>query len=213
MLTKLAENVRNAYQGLNAVDRLARFESWFERHRESEPSADEYDHAETVNDYYSLCSELMQFGWNESLQFAPLKPNETLEQSILRHQRLMIEKLKLRPGLRVIDVGCGVGGPMRRVAQESGATVLCLNNNLQQLERAKRLNEEAGLDHLAEYMELQLHGHERHSTRLVRRGLRDRVDLSCAGQGGGLRANFSRAQTRRPILGTGDVPDRKIRLQ
>ena len=152
MLTKLAANVRNAYQGLNAVDRLARFESWFERHKEPEPSADDYDHAETVNDYYSLCSELMQFGWNESLQFAPLKPDETLDQSILRHQHLMIENLELRPGDRVIDVGCGVGGPMRRVARESGATVLCLNNNLQQLERAKRLNEEAALDHLAEYM-------------------------------------------------------------
>lgn len=49
MLTKLAANVRNAYQVLHAVDRLARFESWFERHKQPESSADDYDHAETVN--------------------------------------------------------------------------------------------------------------------------------------------------------------------
>ena len=110
-----------------------------------------YDHAETVNDYYSICSEFMQFGWSESLHFAPLRPGESLDDSILRHQRLMIGKLRLREGMTVIDVGCGVGGPMRRVARETGARVVCLNNNEQQLEKAKRRNVEAGLDHLAEY--------------------------------------------------------------
>ena len=60
---------------------------------------------ETVNDYYSLCSEFMQFGWSESLHFAPLRPGERLEDSILRHQRLMISKLRLKEGMTVIDVG------------------------------------------------------------------------------------------------------------
>ena len=102
--------------------------------------------------YYDLCSEFMQFGWNESLHFAPLTPAETLEESIVRHQRLMIEQLQLREGMRIADIGCGVGGPMRRVARESGATVVCINNNAQQLEKARSRNEEVGLDHLAEYV-------------------------------------------------------------
>ena len=41
---------------------------------------------------------------------------------------------------------------MRRVARESGAKVFCLNNNAQQLDKAKRKNIEAGLDHMADYM-------------------------------------------------------------
>ena len=95
----------------------------------------------------------MQFGWNESLHFAPLRPEETLEEAIVNHQRLMIERLRLQEGMRVVDIGCGVGGPMRRVARESGAKVVCLNNNKRQLDEAKRRNITAGLDHKAEYVE------------------------------------------------------------
>ena len=38
-----------------------------------------YDHTETVKDYYDLCNEFMVFGWGESLHFAPLSPDERLE--------------------------------------------------------------------------------------------------------------------------------------
>ena len=36
----------------------------------------------------------------------------------------MAERLGLGPGLRVLDVGCGVGGPMREIARHSGAEIL-----------------------------------------------------------------------------------------
>ena len=120
------------------------------RHVEADGS--HFDFTETVNDYYSLCNEIMQFGWSESLHFAPLTRDESLEESIARHQRLMIEKLGLREGMVVVDVGCGVGGPMRRVARESGAKVVCINNNERQLEEARQRNIEAGLDDSAEYI-------------------------------------------------------------
>ena len=152
MLNNLSRNLHRAYRGSNVKDRVARYDTWFDGSQPGDANAKDYDHTETVNDYYDLCSELMQFGWNESLHFAPLKPGETLEESIVRHQRRMIERLQLREGMTVIDIGCGVGGPMRRVARESGARVLCLNNNAQQLEQARRKNVAAGLDHMADYM-------------------------------------------------------------
>ena len=152
MLNGLSRSLRGAYRGWNVTTRLARFGGWPERRGAADADSGDYDHTETVNDYYDLCSEIMQFGWGDSLHFAPLTPEETLEQSIVRHQRLMIERLELREGMRVVDVGCGVGGPMRRVARESGARVLCVNNNRQQLEKARRRNAEEGLDHMAEYM-------------------------------------------------------------
>ena len=151
MLAKLSTSLKNAYRGWSVANRVQSFEGWLDRREGGGADDRNYDHAETVNDYYSLCSEFMQFGWNESLHFAPLRPGESLDDSILRHQRLMIGKLRLKEGMTVIDVGCGVGGPMRRVARESGARVVCLNNNEQQLEKAKRRNVEAGLDHMADY--------------------------------------------------------------
>ena len=111
-----------------------------------------YDHSKIVNFYYDLCHELMEYGWGDCLHFAPLKLDETLEEAVVRHELLMIEKLEVTESMHVIDVGCGVGGPMRRVAQETGAKVYCINNNQYQLSQAKTKNLEARLDHLAEYV-------------------------------------------------------------
>ena len=41
---------------------------------------------------------------------------------------------------------------MRRVARESGARVVCINNNERQLDEARRRNVEAGLDDMADYV-------------------------------------------------------------
>lgn len=149
MLTELPGSMKKALRGWEIANRVEHFNNWLGRVRQDSRG---YDHTETVNDYYSLCSEFMTWGWNDSLHFAPLAPGESLQDSIVRHQRHMIESLQLQEGMKVIDVGCGIGGPMRRVARESGARVLCLNNNEQQLEKAKKKNREAGLDHLAEYI-------------------------------------------------------------
>ncbi|MXY52946.1 MAG: methyltransferase domain-containing protein [Gammaproteobacteria bacterium] len=152
MRNSLPGNLARAYGGWNVKDRVARFAGWLDE-SDRKGGSGGYDHTETVNTYYDLCTEFMQFGWSESLHFAPLTPDESLEESILRHQRLMIERLQLERGMRVVDVGCGVGGPMRRVVRESGAQVLGVNNNGQQLEKARRLNVEAGLDHVTETLQ------------------------------------------------------------
>ena len=152
MLTSLSNSLKSVYQGSDIRRRVARLGEWLDRMGQGDADGIEYDHTQTVNEYYDLCSELMEFGWSESLHFAPLTRDESLEASLVRHQRLMIEKLELREGMVVADVGCGVGGPMRRVARESGARVVCINNNEQQLEKAKRRNVETGLDDMAEYI-------------------------------------------------------------
>ncbi|MXW07233.1 MAG: methyltransferase domain-containing protein [Gammaproteobacteria bacterium] len=150
-LLKLPKNLRESYGDLNVSDSLKRYESWLERREQAKKQDDTYDHTETVSEYYDLFTELMQFGWNESLHFAPISQDESLEEAIIRHQRQMIKKLELEEGMKVIDVGCGLGGPMRRVAKESGAKVLGINNNEHQLEQAKQKTTEAGLDHVTEF--------------------------------------------------------------
>ena len=152
MFASLSRSLRSAYQGQDVRDCVERFGDRFDRMGRADASNCDSDFTETVNDYYDLCSEFMQFGWSESLHFAPLTREESLEESLARHQRLMIEKLKLREGMVVVDVGCGVGGPMRRVIRECSTKVVGINNNEQQLAKAKGRNIEAGLDDMAEYI-------------------------------------------------------------
>ena len=151
-LRELSKGLKSSYRGSDTHRRVREFDGWTDRARAEDDGGTGYDHTETVKEYYDLCSEFMLFGWGESLHFAPLSPRESLEDSKIRHQRLMIDKLELREGMTVIDIGCGIGGPMRRVARESGVKIVGLNNNETQLDKAKSLNAEAGLDHLTDYL-------------------------------------------------------------
>ncbi len=150
-LGKLSRELREAYRGSDVIRRVQHLDSWIDRATAAADGASVYDHTETVKDHYDLCSGFMVWGWGESLHFAPLAPHESLEESKARHQRLMISKLELQQGMTVIDVGCGIGGPMGRVVREAGVRVVGVNNNRLQLEKAKRLSAEAGIGHMVDY--------------------------------------------------------------
>ena len=151
-LLRLYKGLRSTYRGSDVTRRVQRFDGWTDRASAADPDAKGYKHAETVREYYDLCSELMIFGWGESLHFAPLSPRESLEESQIRHQRLMISKLDLHEGMRVVDVGCGIGGPMRRVVREAGVRVLGVNYSEVQLDKARSLNAEAEIGHMVDYL-------------------------------------------------------------
>ncbi len=151
-LHKLSGGLKAAYQGSDIRGRVKHLQGWRNRARVRGAEPADYDHGETVREYYDLCTEFMAFGWGESLHFAPLSPLESLEDSKVRHQRLMIAKLKLNEGMTVIDVGCGLGGPMRRVVREAGVEVVGINSSEIQLEKAKALNAEAGIGHMVDFL-------------------------------------------------------------
>lgn len=62
----------------------------------------------------------------------------TLAQACLRLTDLLVEKLGVGPGDRVLDIGCGIGGPAIRLAQTTGASVVGITNGPAQVERAVR---------------------------------------------------------------------------
>ena len=151
-LRKLSSGMKAVHGGSDVRGRLEHFEGWMARSNAEDPGSAVYDHAETAREYYDLCTEFMAFSWGESLHFAPISPGESLEESKVRHQRLMIDKLNLSPGMTVIDIGCGLGGPMRRVVREAGVRGVGINYSEVQLEKARALTSEAGLDHMVEYV-------------------------------------------------------------
>lgn len=58
----------------------------------------------------------------------------------------------LRPGMRVLDVGCGVGGPAREIARFADVHIVGLNNNEYQITRAQKHTKYAGLEDQVEFV-------------------------------------------------------------
>ena len=90
-----------------------------------------------VNHYYDLATDFYELGWGQSWHFAPRRRGESFKASLLRHEHFLADRLSLRSGMQVLDVGCGVGGPMGTLARQYEASFVGINNNAYQIERAK----------------------------------------------------------------------------
>ncbi len=76
--------------------------------------------------------------------------NATLEEAQREKYDLVCRKLDLKPGQRLLDVGCGWGGMVRHAAQEYGVRALGVTLSLQQASWAKEAIDRDGLGDLAE---------------------------------------------------------------
>jgi len=78
-------------------------------------------------------------------------PNETLEQAQTNKLSHIVKKLKLKPGQRVLDIGCGWGGLSRYIAKEVGCEVYGISLASNQIEFCKKKARETKLDNLLNY--------------------------------------------------------------
>jgi cyclopropane-fatty-acyl-phospholipid synthase len=78
----------------------------------------------------------------------------TLEQAQFNKFDLVARKLALKPGMRLLDVGCGWGGMVMHAAREYGVQALGVTLSAEQAAWAQRAIKEAGLSDLAEVRHL-----------------------------------------------------------
>ena len=98
--------------------------------------------------YYNMATDFYEYGWSQSFHFAPRRKGETFEESLTNHERFIAQSLGLAPGMKALDIGCGIGGPMREIVQTFGADIVGLSINKYHLDKCKAYNEKAGLsDH------------------------------------------------------------------
>jgi cyclopropane-fatty-acyl-phospholipid synthase len=64
---------------------------------------------------------------------------QTLEKAQRDKLELICRKLELRPGMRVLDIGCGFGGLARYAAEHCGVSVVGISVSKQQIELATQL--------------------------------------------------------------------------
>lgn len=101
-----------------------------------------------VNHFYNLVTDFYEYGWGQSFHFAPRFHNETFMESIKRAEYFLCSRLGLKPGHKVLDVGCGVGGPMRNMCVFSGASIEGITINQYQVNVGNKYNQSNGLAHL-----------------------------------------------------------------
>ena len=78
----------------------------------------------------------------------------TLEEAQAYKHDLVARKLGLKPGMRLLDVGCGWGGMVRHAAREYGVKAIGVTLSAQQAAWAQRAIEDEGLSGLAEVRHL-----------------------------------------------------------
>lgn len=102
-------------------------------------------YAKMVNAYYELATLFYEWGWGQSFHFAQKKFNESFPESIRRHEHYLASMLEVKPGMKVLDVGCGIGGPYRNIARFTGCDITGITLNEYQVKRANEINRQMGL--------------------------------------------------------------------
>ena len=82
---------------------------------------------------------------------ADLAPIDEFHVGGLEATQAMADQMELRSGLRLLDVGCGIGGPARYFAAEHGCRVAAIDLTEEFVQVAKRLTHLVKLDHLVEF--------------------------------------------------------------
>jgi len=97
-----------------------------------------YD-ADVANSFYNLATEFYEYGWGDSFHFGVRKKGEPHRMAIANSQNFVATKLGVTDMDRVLDMGCGIGGPLRGVVRATGANVTGLTINQHQVDRARQI--------------------------------------------------------------------------
>lgn len=123
------------------------------------------NYATLVNSYYDLATLFYEWGWGASFHFSNRHPHESFDEATRRHEFYLASKLNLSGSLmngkdlvhdsneeevkegstpsmasvKVLDVGCGIGGPMRNICKFTGADITGLTLNQYQVDRGNEL--------------------------------------------------------------------------
>jgi len=97
-----------------------------------------------VDSFYNIATDFYEQGWGQSFHFAPRGPGETFRESIVRHEHYIALRLGIQPDDVVLDIGCGIGGPMRNIARFTGAKIVGVTINEYQVQRGNEINKAEG---------------------------------------------------------------------
>jgi cyclopropane-fatty-acyl-phospholipid synthase len=113
--------------------------------------------ASAISHHYDVSNTFYEWVLGPSMAYTcACYPREdaTLEQAQEYKFDLVARKIGLRPGMRLLDVGCGWGGMVMHAARRYGVRALGVTLSEQQAVWAQKAIKEAGLEELAEVRHL-----------------------------------------------------------
>jgi cyclopropane-fatty-acyl-phospholipid synthase len=133
-----------------------------------------------VAHHYDLSARLYDLFLDADRQYSCAyfaRPDMSLEEAQLAKKRHIAAKLLLRPGMRVLDIGCGWGGMALTLARDYGVQVTGVTLSEEQLKLARERAAKAGLSDRAEFHLMDYRDVEGPFDRIVSVGMFEHVGV------------------------------------
>ena len=118
----------------------------------NDPAARVGNYKQMVQSFYDIVTDSYRQVWGDSFHFAIFSGSERFQEAIVATERMIADEGGFRPGMKILDVGCGVGGPALNIAEYSGAHVTGVNISNRQIAIARELAATRGLSELTEFV-------------------------------------------------------------
>jgi sterol 24-C-methyltransferase len=106
-----------------------------------------------VNHFYDVVTDFYEYGWGDCFHFGFRFAGEGFQESLRRTEYYLALRLGLNHHTHAVDIGCGVGGPMRNIARFTGSKITGINNNAYQIKIGTKHNARWGLSERCDFLQ------------------------------------------------------------
>ena len=124
---------------MSSEDILARYDRYYAGATDwggAQPAHDDNNNAAATERYFTLITDFFEYGWGDAFHMAPLRPDWSFKRSMAYWEQNFVLTMGLKRDMRVADLGMGIGGPMRRVVEFTGANMTGVTICEHQINRA-----------------------------------------------------------------------------
>ena len=140
---------------------------------------------QNVAHHYDISRELYKLFLDSDLQYSCAyfeSETDSLEQAQINKKRHIAAKLLLKPGQKVLDIGCGWGGLALHIAETADVEVLGVTLSTEQLAVARERAQERGLADRVRYELMDYRHLEEKFDRIVSVGMFEHVGVKHFGE-------------------------------
>lgn len=141
-----------ARPGRNSITALRRVGQWLHRR----PSNTLHGSRENIHHHYDIGNEFYSLWLGSTMAYTCAyfpTPETTLDEAQNAKMEHVCRKLQLRPGMTVVEAGCGWGGLALYMARHHGVKVRAFNISREQIAFARERARAQGLDRSVEFVE------------------------------------------------------------